>query len=298
MPSLRVVTLNIGSVLEPRWDERQHEIATWLVELDADVVCLPEASQSPTRPNRGGDIARLVAEAGGPDYQWAFGGFEPTSPVFTGIGEAGLEFGSAILSRWPIDDTSLHLLPIRDDLPGARGVGWELFHARTLGLDVFSTHLAAAPHEGLHRRAQVIEIDRIVKEVRGGLDDLWSATRASMPPILCGDFNAEPHADEIRWLCGLTAFGDSTTFWQDAWHTAGDGGPGLTQDWRDNEIGRSLNVHRKRIDYVFVGDPFLRRDGGGRVLHCEVVCDEPKTGVVCSDHRGVMADIEWPDRPV
>ena len=27
-----------------------------------------------------------------------------------------------------------------------------------------------------------------------------------------------------------------------------------------------MNVQRKRIDYVFVGDPFQRRDNAGRIL--------------------------------
>jgi hypothetical protein len=37
---LRVVQLNMDSLLSPRWVERRHEIVTWLDELDADVVCL------------------------------------------------------------------------------------------------------------------------------------------------------------------------------------------------------------------------------------------------------------------
>ncbi len=297
MANLRVLTLNIGSVLEARWEERQHEIAAWLLDLEPDVVCLQESSESPSRPNRAGDVADLVAAAGGPAYEWAFGGFEPTSPFFAGLDESSLLFGSAVLSRWPIDRTGLHRLPIREDLPGARGVGWELFHAHTAGLDIFSTHLAAAPFEGQHRRLQVVEIDRLVNVVRQDLDPLISPARSAMPPILCGDFNAEPESDEIRYLCGYTALDGHTTFWQDAWRVAGDGTAGLTQDWRDNELAAALNVHRKRIDYVFVGDPFLRRGGGGRVVHAEVVCHEPKTGVVASDHRGVLADIVWPDRP-
>ena len=78
-----------------------------------------------------------------------------------------------------------------------------------------------------------------------------------MPPILCGDFNAEPDSDEIRFLCSLTALDGRTTFYQDAWRAAGDG-PGYTQDWRANAIADSMNLNRKRIDYVFVGDPYWR----------------------------------------
>ena len=146
---------------------------------------------------------------------------------------------------------------------------------RTAGLDVFACHLAAAPQDGLHRQAQVLEIDRSCprgpRRPRRACRPGSGRTRPAMPAILCGDFNAEPDSDEIRFLSSLTALDGRTTFWQDAWRVAGDG-PGLTQDWRTNPIAAAMNVHRKRIDYVFVGDPFLR-DGerragarrGGRV---------------------------------
>ena len=120
--------------------------------------------------------------------------------------------------------------------------------------------------------------------------------RPEMPIVLCGDFNAEPDSDEIRYLCGLTAVDDRTTFFQDAWRVAGEG-PGLTQDWYQAPLAAMLNVHRKRIDYIFVGDPFLREGDGGRVWTASVVADQPLTGVMASDHFGVVAEISWPGRP-
>ena len=53
-------------------------------------------------------------------------------------------------------------------------------------------------------------IDDHVRRLRGALDALpaFGETRAAMPAILCGDFNAEPDSDEIRFLCGLTALDD------------------------------------------------------------------------------------------
>ena len=175
---------------------------------------------------------------------------------------------------------------------------WELFGVRTAGLDVFSTHLAAAPHQGRDRVEQVLAIDAIVAEVRGGADRVVPGQRrTTMPAIVCGDFNAEPDSDEIRFLTSLGSIGERTTFFQDAWRVAGDGGPGYTQDWRTNPIAASLNVHRKRIDYIFVGDPFLRVGHAGRVLRAEVVAAEAITGVLASDHAGLLAEIVWPDRP-
>src|SRR5690349_4716082 len=39
---LRVAQLNAGSLLEPGWEQRRHEIVAWLDRLDPDVVCLQE----------------------------------------------------------------------------------------------------------------------------------------------------------------------------------------------------------------------------------------------------------------
>ena len=141
------------------------------------------------------------------------------------------------------------------------------------------------------------EIDRIIAATRGERDvQRFGERRQGLPPILCGDFNAEPDSDEIRYLSGLTPLEGDTTFYLDAWRTAGDG-PGFTNDWRRNPYCAALNVHRKRIDYVFVGDAFVRRGHAGRVLSAELVADEPLTGIVASDHFGVLAEIVWPDRP-
>ena len=59
---LRVVQLNVDSLVGPRWPERRHEIVTWLDELNADVVCLQEIWQDDRHPNTGGWIAEHAAD--------------------------------------------------------------------------------------------------------------------------------------------------------------------------------------------------------------------------------------------
>lgn len=289
---LRVAQLNAGTLLEPDWEHRRHEVVAWLDRIEPDVVCLQEVWTSHADPE---GTAGWIAGAAAGDWHVAFGGHPFEKGAWP---DPSVLFGSAVLSRWPIETQQLWRLPVTDDAePLARRWPWELLHARTAGLDVFSMHLAAAPAWTDVRRLQVVALDRHVRSVRGRLDDLPPRGRRSgMPPILAGDANAEPDSDEMRFLCGLTPIDGRTTFWQDAWRLAGDGGPGHTQDWRDNHIAASLNVHRKRIDYVFVGDPFLREDAAGRVLHAEVAFDEPLTGVLASDHRGLVVDVAWPDR--
>jgi endonuclease/exonuclease/phosphatase family metal-dependent hydrolase len=289
---LRVVTLNVGSLLEPDWQNRRHEIVAWLQELDADVMCFQETWEDPRTPNTGGWLAEQLAG----EWHWRFGG-EPFAATLWP--DPALRFGSTIASRWPIDAATFHRLPLAPATNGfVEQVPWELMHVQTAGLDVFSTHLAAAPTDSVHRVQQVLAIDDIVRAGRGTKDDMvGGGRRPHMPAILCGDFNAEPESDEIRFLSSLTSLEGRVTFWQDAWRIAGDGGAGLTQDWRINPIAASMNVHRKRIDYVFVGDPFVRAGDGGRILACRVVFDESRTGVIASDHAGVCVDLVWPGRP-
>jgi endonuclease/exonuclease/phosphatase family metal-dependent hydrolase len=291
--TLRVVQLNIGSLLEPDWEHRRDEIVAWMTELAPDVVCMQEAWEDARSANTGGWVVERLPGT----WHWAFGGDAFAPSMWP---DPTLRFGSVIASRWPIESATYHRLPLA---PGATGfvttAPWELFHATTAGLDLFSTHLAPAPTDAIHRVPQVLAIDELIRAARGSTDEIvpFGPRRTAMPPILCGDFNAEPDSDEIRFLCSLTALDGRSTFFQDAWRVAGDEGPGYTQDWRHNPIAASLNVHRKRIDYVFVGDPFLRAGGAGRVLTARVVFDEARTGVLASDHAGLCVDLAWPQRP-
>lgn len=294
--TLRVVQLNAGTLLEHGWQDRRHEIVAWLAQLDPDVVCLQEIWQRIGDPDT--NTARWIAEqlGSGPTHVH-FGGDAFDESLWP---DAGLLFGSAILSRWPIESSGHLRLPVAEDPdPFPSQVPWELVHARTAGLDVFSCHLASAPLHGHHRRAQVVAIDDYVRSVRGGLDGTpgTRAARDAVPPILCGDFNAEPDSDEIRFLTSLCDLEGRRTYYQDAWKVAGDETPGWTQQWRTHPIAASLNVPRKRIDYVFVGDPFNRVADAGRVLSARLAFHESLTGVMASDHIGLCVDVVWPQRP-
>ncbi len=290
------MTLNVGSLLEPEWDTRRHEVVAQIIAADADVVCLQEVWQESEEVSTASWIIDALAAEQHP-YHFCFGGhpfgsFAERNPAF--------RFGSAILSRWPIDENHVWALPTAEDPhdPIPAMIPWELIHARTAGLDIFTTHLAPAPSHGRHRKLQVLKIDQLIREVRGELDGFTgSAQRVPMPAILTGDFNAEPESDEIRFLKGLTVFNERTTAFQDAWAVAGADTAGYTSDWRTHPLSDMLNIHRKRIDYVFVGDPFRRMGNAGRVLDCRIVADVPLTGVQASDHRGLVVEIEWPSRP-
>lgn len=291
------MTLNVGSLFEPEWEMRRHEVVAQIVQEEPDVVCMQELWQQSPGDGTGEWLRDELASAGH-EYHFVFGGHN--CDLLNG-GNPGFRFGSGVLSRWPIDATNCWSLPAIEDpddpLPAA--MPWELVHARTAGLDIFTTHLAPAPTHGLHRRLQVGEIDTLIRSVRGNLDrqDRGGSKRQAMPPILTGDFNAEPDSDEIRFLRGFTPLDGRTTFYQDAWAIGGDGSLGYTNDWHTHPLAGSLNVHRKRIDYIFVGDPFRRHADAGRIVSCRRVATEPITGIQASDHAGLIAEIVWPARP-
>ena len=289
--ALRIVQLNAGSLLEPDWEHRRDEIVAWLERLDPDVVCLQEIWESAAHPNTAGELIERL----GAGWSWVFGG-EAFAGGFSA--DPTVRFGSAVLSRWPIDGHEYHRLPVGDDpAPFVAGIPWEALHVTTAGLDICSVHLAAPPEDGRHRRRQVVALDAIMRAARGDRDVVhFGHRREGMPAIICGDFNAEPHSDEIRFLRGFTDLDGRSTAYQDAWAQAGEG-PGFTQDWRSHPISAGMNVARKRIDYVFVGDPFLRAGDAGRVLRAELALHQPLTGVQASDHAGLVVDIAWPDRP-
>ena len=263
---LRVLTLNLWN-LAGDWRARRGELAVWLRRLDADVVCLQEVVDD----GAGRNTARWLAEQSG--YAGvAYGG--------TAIeGGNGATFGNAVLSRWPIEHESTYGLPSGDPRP--EPIDRLVLHARTDGHDVFCTHLTSLYECGNLRERQVLRLDHIVRSV--------ADPAAPLPPIVCGDFNAEPDSTEIRFLTGSASIDGRSTYYQDAWRVAGGREPGITWS-NENPFAAAEHEHDRRIDYVFCG--WRRNDGRGRITACSVVCDRPLTGEVFpTDHFGVLADI-------
>jgi endonuclease/exonuclease/phosphatase family metal-dependent hydrolase len=257
------MTLNIWNLSGP-WRERRVEIAAWLTRLSPDVVCLQEVIENADGRNQARELADTV---GG--YHVAYGG----SPMWERT------FGNAVLSRWPIDDSTAAPLY---HAPKEGEVGRVAVHARTGGYDVFSTHLNWEFADGWIREVQVQELAAFVDARADGASPL--------PAIIGGDFNADPDSTEIRFLAGLASLGGRSVFFQDAWRLAGAAGPGWTWDNR-NPFAAAEREPDRRIDYIFSG---WRRDGpagAGRVESARVVCNRALTGTYASDHFGVLAEI-------
>ena len=149
---------------------------------------------------------------------------------------------------------------------------------------MFVTHLNWKFHHGAVRQRQVAFIAERIAE-------LSPIDGPHLPPVLMGDFNAAPDADEIRYLTGLCAQDGKTVYFADAWVFAGEG-PGYTFD-RVNQYAGKAREPSRRIDYIFVRGP--DRQFRGEPLRVELAFHSPETGsaepVWPSDHFGLFADL-------
>jgi len=262
--SLRVITLNIWQEQGP-WRERLALTERRLRALAPDVVCLQEVREVPgSIPNQAETLAHALQMTHVYDSAQSWGG-----------GDEGL----AILSRHPIRSHATQALPFTEGRSRRIGLGAEVV-SDWGEVWIFTTHLAYRLEDGALRERQVRAVDRMVRD-----------RSSERPKILCGDFNATPDSDEIRYLRGLCSLEGQRTVYQDAFEVRNPGAPGLT--WtHENPYKAQLGwFPSRRLDYVFVTPQ--RRDGRGKVRACRMVCTQPDGhGVWCSDHYGVMADIQ------
>lgn len=298
---LRLVTLNLWGTSAPL-PRRMALAVRQLRALDPDVIALQEV-----RPV--GEAAQQVAISAGVEVA----GPAATTAEILGAalgmhvryevavrwgadaypGAVAGEEGLAILSRHPVLET--RALPLPDARPNdARLLLSAQLETPAGPIWVHTTHLHYRLDDGLAREQQVLAVDEAIRGMGRGLTDA--------PQLLCGDFNAEPDSDEIRFLRGLTTLGQRRTHFQDAWlrcHREPQRGEGPEHGitWSsDNEHTRplrSLDIDR-RIDYVMVTS--RKRDGRGTVRRCEVVMTEREgqgaDSVCASDHFGVLAEVQ------
>jgi endonuclease/exonuclease/phosphatase family metal-dependent hydrolase len=286
--ALRLVTLNLWGT-EPPLDRRLALAARQLLALAPDVVGLQEVR--PLDGRRGPTTAHWLGERLAahvlyvPSLRWGDGAFGPES--------RGGEEGLAIVSRWPI----VARRALR--LPEARPTEARILLSAQLATDagpiwVHTTHLHYRLDDGLARATQVIAVDDAIRACGRGHDD--------PPQLLCGDFNATPDSDELRFLRGLHPLAGRRTHFQDAWLRCHDepprgAGPAAGITWSaDNRFTRplrSLDLDR-RIDHVYVTT--RKKDGRGTVLRCEVALTEREgdgaDAICASDHYGVLADVQ------
>ncbi len=284
---LRVITLNLWGT-QPPLERRLALAVRQLIALAPDVVCLQEVRPLDGRAGR--TTADVIAEGLGmrAHYNvavaWEDGAF---GALNIPAGQEGL----AIIAKDILDTRMLVL-------PEPRPTETRILLSAQVATDggpiwVHTTHLHYRLDDGLAREQQVLAIDAAIRELR---------TDTSPPLILCGDMNATPDSDEMRFLRGLTTLGGRRTHFQDAWlrlNREPDRGAtpfeGITWSSENEHTRplRSLDIDR-RLDYVYVTS--RKRDGRGTIHACEVVLTdrdgEGADDICASDHYGVMADVQ------
>jgi endonuclease/exonuclease/phosphatase family metal-dependent hydrolase len=296
--TLRIATLNIWNKSGP-WAERRLLIRGELERLEAGVVGLQEVLRlAPRGAAFGATVENCQATelADGLGYEVLY---RPACDY-----SHGFTFGNALLTRYPIVEDFSFELPQRVPRPtGALrvcGAPDEADESRVLvgalletpfgRLPVFVTHLNWKLHHGAVRFEQVRFIVERIFEIAPLESPL-------LPPVLMGDFNADPDSDEIRFLRGLKVSEGKSVFFADAWVYAGDGTAGATF-CRSNDYARVAREPSRRIDYVFVRGPdaLLR----GEPVHAELAFAAPETrngaSVWPSDHFGLVTDVVFAPR--
>jgi endonuclease/exonuclease/phosphatase family metal-dependent hydrolase len=261
MRTFTAATLNIWSRFGP-WEERLVAIHEGLRKLTPDVIGMQEVLRLPDL-----DQAALVSEGLGYEIAWGLSSENHGFPT-----------GNAILSRWPIVRSEVIPLPDGGSDENRSIVFAEL--ASPYGkIPFFCTHLNWKLHHGHIRQMQV----KTLVEAAARL-----APIGGFPPVLVGDFNAEPDADEMRYMRGLTGLGGPCVYFADSFFVAGEGGPGVTFSKR-NAFAGPLREPERRIDYVYVRGPDDAQRG--EPIAARVCFDEPHEGTFPSDHFGVIATI-------
>lgn len=279
MSTLRVATLNIWNKSGP-WPQRLALIRREIQRLEPAILGLQEvlrfapAGLDSFVPTPAACQATEIADDF--DYTVAYA-------LASDYGH-GLKFGNALLSRFPILEERVFVLPGLES-----GESRSLLYARLdtpLGeLPIFVTHLNWKLHHGSIRLRQVRFIAERVAE-------LAPVRSRSLPPVLMGDFNADPDADEIRFLRGLAVVDEESVFFADAWAYGADGRAGATFD-RSNDYARVAREPSRRIDYIFVRGPDAQLRG--EPMKTELAFATPEVGasgsVWPSDHFGLVSEV-------
>lgn len=175
---LRVITYNIHHANPPSQSDSIDipAIVKAIASQKPDLVALQEVDVNTQRSGQGNQAEMIAQQLG----------------MYSYFGKAldfnGGEFGTAILSRFPITETITYLLP---DLGGKGNEQRVLTTARILlpsgeSLIFGSTHL---DHRG-NAETRKLQITEILKIVEG----------EKLPWILAGDLNAKPESEEMKLL--------------------------------------------------------------------------------------------------
>ena len=213
--ALRVLVYNIHAGIGTDGVLDLERIGRVIRSSRADVVGLQEVDRHYSArsewADQGAELARQL------DFHLVYGANIDEEPP--GPGRPRVQYGTAILSRYPI--TSSGNTPLyRSEGEEQRGLLTAVVDVPGADIEVYNTHLSAT--SAADRAQQTTQIRQLIGT-------------SGRPVVLVGDLNAPPDAPEIATLTGVL---------RDSWAVAGKG-HGYTFDSR-NPV--------KRIDYVYTSD--------------------------------------------
>jgi endonuclease/exonuclease/phosphatase family metal-dependent hydrolase len=285
MDTLRLLTINIWNRLGP-WEARRVALQRGFAELAPDVVALQEVLEL-----KSGDLSQLPQLDDGRFPHRAY------APAWTIDEASGFSLGNAVLSKLPIVESEHALLP-NPRGHETRSLLYVLLATEHGQLPLLVTHLDWQLELGWVRCEQVAFI---VDQMATWLERARQRPGAQLlPPLLAGDFNAEPQSDEIRFLRGHhslpTADGKSRrgVYFNDCYAYCGGSEVDGATFSRTNPFAAAECEPDRRIDYIFAGSPDRQRRGEPlRAWRC---LDRPQDGCFASDHYGVAAEIQLAPR--
>ena len=266
--AVSAMTWNIWWRFGPRWQDRQPGIRQTLERLDPDVVALQEvwASSQTRQADELAAALGLYAVYGSPSY--------PPAPTDSGNADhEGIGLGIALLSRWPLLDHQVLVMP-------ARHRSWE-----PITLAVRVDH----PAGPLPIVVSCLDYgvpytdDRIAQAAF--VADLATSSRfdGPCPVLLMGDLNAAVESPVLRSVGVVLT---------DAWIAGGGAEDAITLP--SSHPSAPLEAGPQLVDQR-IDDIFFRpgREDQHVLVEGVRLAGDAVDGVFPSDHRGVVADLRW-----
>ena len=218
MTRVRLVTFNVHHGVGP---DGRHDLARLtglLAATQADLICLQEVDRRFGARSGHADQAQELARALGRELAFAASLDEPDD------GPGRRQYGNALLSRWPVLDSQVHLLPGSGEPRTALRAVVQVAGGE---MTVVTTHLANRSRPDRAAQAAVL------------------AELAAGSGVVVGDLNADAGAPELAPLRARLT---------DAWTAAADRTDQAGRFSRHGVHGRTHPVRRPRvrIDQVWV----------------------------------------------
>lgn len=276
---VRVSTLNVLHTPEAM-HERTLSLCAQVREIAPDILCLQEV----TFDSDGSSLVlkNITHETG--------------MTVVTSLRQTPEDYtyasGTAILSRLScIESGSFPLGSTFSNNDNASYAVFDYTSGRTI--IAITVHLCWGGHMERERLIQLTAIDARVQE-------LMEQYRNESPTVvLCGDFNATPQGDALRFMRGDGAGANGKyTYWTDAWATAGTPENEFTvvndnhwamQTAKVQGIKIPQLLPNRRIDYV-LSYGWSYGKTGSPLTFDRSFADESQFGFPTSDHYGLTVD--------